>query len=269
MPLITHYMQQNNTRTSFAVRLSAILISLLAIGFVLIKGKEIFMPLMFALIFSILLLPLARWIELKLHTGRGFGAGIAVLLFVACIVLIFYTVGSQISNLSSDWPQFKNQLQVSLNDLEHWISLRFHYNIEKQKNYINNAASKVLSGGTAVIGSTLVSVSSIVLLMVLTLIYTFFLLLYRKVLQKFLIALVNEKNSLIVSDVITSIQIVIRKYILGLLLEMLIVASLCWISFGILGIKYFILLGLITALFNIVPYRICTALLLSAIITFN
>ena len=50
---------------------------------------------------------------------------------------------------------------------------------------------------------------------------------------------------------------------------MLIVASLCWIAFGILGIKYFILLGLVTALFNIVPYvGIFTALLLSTLITF-
>jgi predicted PurR-regulated permease PerM len=94
-------------------------------------------------------------------------------------------------------------------------------------------------------------------------------LLYRKVLLKFLIALVNEQNNAIVNDVVSNIQIVIRKYILGLLLEMLIVASLCWVSFGILGIKYFILLGLITALFNIVPYvGIFTALLISALITF-
>jgi predicted PurR-regulated permease PerM len=89
------------------------------------------------------------------------------------------------------------------------------------------------------------------------------------VLLKFLIALVKEGSTSVVADVVSNIQIVIRKYILGLLLEMLIVASLCWISFGILGIKYFILLGLITALFNIVPYvGIFTALLISALITF-
>jgi predicted PurR-regulated permease PerM len=56
---------------------------------------------------------------------------------------------------------------------------------------------------------------------------------------------------------------------LGLLLEMLIVAMLCWILFGIAEIKYFILLGLITALFNVVLYvGIFTALLISALITF-
>ena len=253
----------------FSVKLASILICLIAIGYIIIQAEEIFIPLVFALLFSILLLPLANFFESRLKFGRGAASGVAVLLFIAGLIIIFYTIGSQISNLSQDWPLFKKQLQTSLAELQKWIALTFHYNAEKQKNYINNATSSVLSGGGSFIGSTLLSVSSIILFIVLTLIYTFFMLLYRKVLLKFLVALVNKENSSVMNDVVSNIQIVIRKYILGLLLEMLIVASLCWISFGILGIKYFILLGLITALFNIVPYvGIFTALLISTLITF-
>jgi predicted PurR-regulated permease PerM len=258
---------QNNS--PFSVRIAAILVSVIAIGYVAVIAESLIIPLVFALLFSILLLPLAKFFERRLKFSRGISSGIAVILFILGIVIIFYMIGSQIANLGQDWPLFKSQLHSSLTELQKWISATFHYNIEKQKNYISNATSGALSGGTSFIGSTLLSVSSLILFIVLTLIYTFFMLLYRKVLLKFLIALVNEQNSIIVKDVVSNIQIVIRKYILGLLLEMLIVASLCWISFGILGIKYFILLGLITALFNIVPYvGIFTALLISALITF-
>ncbi len=263
MPLI------NKISAPFPVKLAAILISVLAIGYIAVNGKEILIPLVFALLAAILLLPLTRWFELKLKLGRGAASFLSLLLFVACIVIIFYLVASQISNLSHDWPLFQNQLHTSLIDLQNWITTTFHYNLEKQKNYINNATSGALSSGSSVIGTTLLSVSSILLLVVLTLIYTFFLLLYRSVLLKFLIALVYWEGNAIVYDVVSNIQVMIRKYILGLLLEMLIVAALCWISFGIFGIKYFILLGLITALFNIIPYvGIFTALLLSALITF-
>jgi putative permease len=262
MPLV-------KSTSSFSTRFAAILISVIAIGYIAVIAEKIIIPLVFALLFSILLLPLAKFFEVKLKFGRGAACGVAVLLFVAGIVIISYTIGSQISDLLRDWPLFRNQLQTSLSELQKWIALTFHYNIQKQKTYINDAASDVISGGTSFIGSTLLSVSSLILFIVLTLIYTFFMLLYRRVLLKFLIALVNEENNVLVNDVVSNIQIVIRKYILGLLLEMLIVASLCWISFGILGIKYFILLGLITALFNIVPYvGIFTALLLSALVTF-
>jgi predicted PurR-regulated permease PerM len=50
---------------------------------------------------------------------------------------------------------------------------------------------------------------------------------------------------------------------------MVIVSTVVCISFWVLDIKYAILLGLITGLFNIIPYLgIFTALLLSSLITF-
>ncbi len=255
--------------TPFVVRLAAVLISLLAIGYVIIIAKELLVPLVFSLLFSILLLPISVFFERKMKFGRGAASGVAVVTFILCVYVVVYTIGSQLSNLASDWPLFKTQLQSSFSNLQDWIASTFHYNISKQTSYLKTATSKVLSGSTTVISSTLLSVTSMVLFTVLTLIYTFFLLFYRSVLLKFLNALVNDESNPIVHDVVSEIQIVIRKYILGLLLEMLIVATFCWLSFGILGIKYFILLGLITALFNIVPYiGIFTALLLSAVITF-
>ena len=253
----------------FSQKLAYILICCIAIGFIAVIASEIIIPLIFALLIAILLLPLAQRLEKRTKFGRGPASFFALLLFVAGFVIVVYLIGSQITNLSKDWPLFQNQLNTSLNDLQNWVAVKFRLNLEQQKAYIHNATSNALSSGSSVIGSTLLSVSSIVLFTVLTLIYTFFLLLYRSVLLKFLMALVQDESNVMVQDVVGNIQLMIRKYILGLLLEMLIVASLCWLAFGILGIKYFILLGLITALFNIVPYvGIFTALLLSALITF-
>ena len=56
---------------------------------------------------------------------------------------------------------------------------------------------------------------------------------------------------------------------MGIFLEMGTVAVVCCSVFLLLGIKYAILLGLITALFNIIPYiGIFTALFLNILITF-
>jgi len=262
-------MPVKNETTPFPQKLSYILICCIAIGFIAVIASEILIPLIFALLIAILLLPLAQRLEKKAKLGRGPASFFALLLFVAGAVIVLYLIGSQITSLGKDWPLFQDQLNASLADVQKWVAVKFHLNLEQQKAYIHNATSNVLTSGSSVIGSTLLSVSSIVLFTVLTLIYTFFLLLYRSVLLKFLMALVQDESNVVVKDVVGNIQLMIRKYILGLLLEMLIVASLCWLSFGILGIKYFILLGLITALFNIVPYvGIFTALLLSALITF-
>jgi putative permease len=56
---------------------------------------------------------------------------------------------------------------------------------------------------------------------------------------------------------------------LGLLLEMVIVATVACAAFWMIGIKYAVLLGIIVGLFNIIPYLgIFSALFLSVLVTF-
>ncbi len=77
------------------------------------------------------------------------------------------------------------------------------------------------------------------------------------------------KTATVVYDIVATVQSMVRKYLVGLLLEMSTVAVVCCSVFMLIGIKYAILLGLITAIFNIIPYiGIFTALFLNIIITF-
>ncbi len=254
----------------FYTKLAMVLVSLIALSYIAILGKRILSPLIFSLLFSILLIPIANWLERKLKLPRSAASLISVLLFIIIVGSILYLVGSQISNLAQDWPMFKQQLTVSVNNLHDWIATHFKIDTEKQKSFVNNATSGMLSTGTKVIGATVLSLSSILLFLVFMMIDTFFLLFYRRLIMKFLVAVFKEENSAVVYDIIQNVQYIIRKYITGLLLEMSIVSTVCCISFEILGIKYGILLGLITGLFNIIPYiGIFTALLLSTLITFG
>jgi predicted PurR-regulated permease PerM len=253
----------------FYVRLALVLISLYLVGYLLILGKDILSPLIFSFLFSILLLPLAGFFERKLKLPRSAAAGISVIIMLLLVVLLLYFVGAQISGLASDWPTFKQQVSTSLTDLQAWVTHTFHIDVEKQWNMVNDATSKMLSSSTEVLGTTVVSVSSIVLFLVFVMIDTFFLLLYRRLIMSFMIAVFKEENAGTVFTIIEQVQYIIRKYILGILLEMAIVAAVCSIAFEIVGIKYALLLGVITGLFNIIPYiGIFTALLLSTLITF-
>ncbi|HWH61686.1 MAG TPA: AI-2E family transporter [Ginsengibacter sp.] len=253
----------------FYFKLAMILIALIALGYLSILGKEVLCPLLFGLLFSILLLPLAGFFERKMKLHRSAASALSVLLLVISIAAILLLVGSQVSNLSNDLPKLKGQLITSLQNFQEWISATFHVNIEKQMDYVNSATAKIESATPKVIGATVLSVSSILLFLVFVILDTFFMLFYRRRLLKFLVDVFGEKNSVTVYDIVERIQFIIRKYLVGLLLEMSTVAVVCCSVFMLLGIKYAILLGLITALFNIVPYiGIFTALVLNVIITF-
>lgn len=255
--------------TPFYTKLAMILVSIIALGYLSILGKEVLSPLLFAFLFSILLLPFSKFLENKLRFKRGAAAGISVIFMIISVSLILYMVGSQLSDLASDWPLFKLQLAATLTTFQEWISIKFHVNIAKQMAYVNSATSTLLTDSTAVIGATVVSLSSIILFLVFTMINTFFLLLYRRHIVQFLVKIFKEDNEVVVHEVISKVQYIIHKYIIGLLLEMAIVTVVLCIVFWILSIKYAILLGIITGLFNIIPYiGIFTALIFSVLVTF-
>ncbi|MDB5003060.1 MAG: family transporter [Mucilaginibacter sp.] len=253
----------------FYERLSLVLIGILSLGFLIIQGKEMLDPLIFGFLFAILLLPVSGFLEQKLRMPRSASSFVSILLLIGFISGILYLVGSQISKLMDDWPMLQKQLAQSVNNISDWIQGTFHYNLAKQKTYVANTEKKIISSGTEVISTTFGAISSLLLFYVFIMIFTFFLLFYRKLLFGFILQAFGKDNEHIVHDIVENIQGILRQYILGLLLEMVIVATVACTAFWMIGIKYAVLLGIIVGLFNIIPYLgIFSALFLSVLITF-
>ncbi|GAA4922179.1 AI-2E family transporter [Mucilaginibacter defluvii] len=255
--------------TPFYERLALVLIGIIALSYLIILGKEILDPLMFGFLFAVLLLPVANFMERKLRFPRSLSSFAAIILFVGFIGLVGYLVGSQISSLASDWPMLKTQITQSIASIQGWIETSFHINTDKQMNYVHDTTQKIMESGTVVLGTTFGAVSSLLLFYIFILIFTFFILFYRRLLFRFVVHVFSEDNSAVVTDIVENIQVILRQYIVGLILEMIVVAGISCAVFWIFNIKYAVLLGILVGLFNIIPYiGIFTALLLSTIVTF-
>jgi predicted PurR-regulated permease PerM len=262
-------MDLNYSQRPFYVKMMCVLVSLIAFGYLVIIAKEILSPLIFSCLFSILLLPLAAFLENKLRLPRSAASMLSVILMLGAIGLVLYVIGAQLSKLAADWPQFKEQLTLTGGNLQRWIDTRFNIDAARQLNYVHSATTKAMASGTMVVGATVLSLSSILLFLVFTFIYTFFFLLYRALIMKFLVSVFLEENKMLVHDIIEQVQYIIRKYIIGLLIQMGVIALAVSIIFWALGIKYAFLLGLITGVLNVIPYiGIFVALVLSTLITF-
>jgi putative permease len=262
-------MDLNFSQRPFYVKTMCVLVSLIAFGYLVIIAKDILSPLIFSCLFSILLLPLAAFLENKLKLPRSAASMMSVILMLSAVGLVLYVIGAQLSKLASDWPQFKAQLTLTGGNLQQWVDTRFNIDAAKQLNYVHSATTKALASSTTVVGATVLSLSSILLFLVFTFIYTFFFLLYRTLIMRFLVSVFLEENKILVHDIIEQVQYIIRKYIIGLLIQMGVVALAVSIIFWALGIKYAFLLGLITGVLNVIPYiGIFVALVLSTLITF-
>ncbi|MBY0543206.1 MAG: AI-2E family transporter [Sphingobacteriaceae bacterium] len=253
----------------FVAKLALVLLSIIMLGYLAILGKSLLSPLFFSLLMAFLLLPFSNFLEQKLRFRRSISSISAVILMIAVLYSILYFLGNQLSELWADWPLLVKQVTAAFHDIQLWISKTFHVNTYKQQSYLTDSLEKSLATSAIVIGTTILTLSSSLLFLAFTLLFTFFILNYRSLLFNFLTTVFAEEHKTKVSEIVKEIQRIIRKYVTGLFLQMLIVSSLMIITLSLLGVKYAILLGLIAGIFNIIPYLgISTALIISTLITF-
>lgn len=253
----------------FYTKLAMVLVSLISLIYIAILGETLLAPFLFSFLLALLLLPLGNFLEQKWKFKRSMASLVSVLLMITIIASVLYFFASQLSDLLNDWPLLKQQVTETFHDAQHWISETFHINTHKQLNYLNESTAGALAKSATVIGATLMTVSSTFLFLSFILLFTFFILNYRRILFHFLTTVFKEEHADKVSEIITQIQYIIKRYILGLFLQMLIVTGLMMLALSLLGVKYAILLGLITGIFNLIPYLgIFTALSISVLITF-
>ena len=85
-------------------------------------------------------------------------------------------------------------------------------------------------------------------------IYTFLILLYRTHFMVFFTKLFRKEYHPKLQEVLSQVKKAVQSYISGLIIEMIAVSVLTSIGLYIIGVEYFILLGLITGIVNLIPY---------------
>jgi predicted PurR-regulated permease PerM len=104
--------------------------------------------------------------------------------------------------------------------------------------------------------------------MVLVFIYTFFIMSHRALLLNFILNLFPVQNRVKVKTVVMETRNITNYYLQGLLIEFVIVSAANSLMFYLIGVKYALLLGVLTALLNVIPYLgIIIGCLLTALVT--
>jgi putative permease len=260
---------KENLQLPFYMKWALVLIIVVILTYVAVIAQKLIIPLCFSFLFSILLLPLCNFLENRLRFPRTLASILASVLFIFSLLFIIYLLGSQLASFSKDWPLLKSQLSGLMVNGQQWIAATFHIDATKENTFINNTSDRLLHLNSAVVGETLLSISSLLLFVVFLLIYTILILSYRRLLVLVVVATFTDKYFTLISDILTEVKQIIKGYIVGLFLEMLIVSFLAVIIFLILGIKYVVVLAVITGVFNLIPYvGIFTALFFSVCVTF-
>lgn len=259
----------NTVKLPFYARLALTLLSIVLVILFLEQARDIFVPLVFGLLIAILLYPLNRFFEQRLRLGRSGAALLSLLIFLTLLGAFFYFLTLQLINFTHDLPDLKVRFRHVFADAHHWIYTKFHINTAEQTDYINKSVSGIVQSAAQSVSNIFVSLTSIIFLILFVFIFTFFILYHRRLLMRFTLKLFHLDHQQKVNEVIMETKAMINSYIAGLLIEMVIMSFANCTLLLILGIQYAILLGIVAAVVNIIPYLgIYSAIVLTMFVTF-
>jgi AI-2 transport protein TqsA len=237
----------------FYARLALTLFAIALILLFMWIGKSILVPLFFSFLVAILLHPVVLFFE-KRHLPRALASIITVLIFMVLVLGLFYFFSHQVVRLSRDLPSLQAKVLQKWQDIQDWISDKYHVTNTQQVAYMNKSATGILNSAMNSVATTFVGIAETLVLTIFFFIFTFFILQYRRLLMRFVVELFYQTHNKRVHDIINRIRSLINSYVVGLLIEMSVVAILIFTSLMIIGVKYALLISVMAAVLNIIPY---------------
>ncbi|MEG2333214.1 AI-2E family transporter [Chryseobacterium sp.] len=259
----------NRLKLPFLQKLALAVVSIIGIGYLISLGQSILAPFFLAFLMAMLFLPFANFLERKLKFPRSFSTLASLMVLLVILSGLIYFFSSQVAGFTNDIPKLRSQFTVVFEDLQQWVSKTFNVKIKEQFTYLDQGLNKILSSSGLILGFTFGIFSSGLGFLAFFILFFIFVLNYRRLLNRFIINVFNEKHQSSVVEAVSEVRVMTKRYIMGLFIQIIIVSVLTTILLSILGVKYAMLLGVLTGLLNVIPYiGICISLLISCFIAF-
>lgn len=235
----------------FYHRLSHSLLALAIITATIYFGQDILVPLALSGLLAVLLRPVENW-----FTRRGMHKILAIILTVTLAILVVagltFLLSVQLSEFTDDLPKLKQSFNDVYRTTRRWIRREYNVTYSQQEQYLKKAQAQTLESlqGSETLGMITGPLGTLMLMPF----YVFLLLYYRTMLLNFLVALFAKQHYKRVREVLAQVKAIIQSYMVGLLIETASVAALNSIGLLLLNVQYAILMSVVAAILNLIPY---------------
>ena len=215
-------------------------------------GRQIFIPISFALLISFVLYPVCAWLEKK-GLNRSFAIVLSLSMLILGGLLLVALLAYQITSFMNEWPSIQGQLKNAINELSEILSVA---GISKA-NQTSFIARLTDQSGENLIGMIRNAVSASAfsfVLLVLIPVYSVLILYYREYWLRILVRLFPSERSEGLKEIISLTIQAYYNFIKGMGIVYLIVGSLNSLGLLLLGVPHAVLFGFIASILTFVPY---------------
>lgn len=234
-------------------RFAALLISLFLLVYLFIIGKTILAPLLFAIFFAFLLKPSTAKVESWVKNRVA-----AILITISASLLIvlgaIMAFSVQLGEIINNFGDIQASLESGISKVLRWSGQIFGMSPDRIEQFLSDNAASMAAVPTEIITSGIGSSMAVISSILLCILFTFFLLLYRTSFYNFMLFQFNDDQRERGGKIIRRIEKISKKYLQGLLLVVVILATLNSLGLYIIGIKLAFFWGLLGACLAIIPF---------------
>ncbi|MFY7732368.1 MAG: AI-2E family transporter [Bacteroidia bacterium] len=264
-----------NYKIPFYIKITAILLGIIALIAIMYIGQGIIVPLIGSLLVAILLNPVVNLL-IRIRVNRVIAISMVIALVTAVFILLLLLLTNQFSSFINSLPILIDKFYVTLNNLVVGISGRFNISTAAINTFIDDSKVDLITTTKSLIGPTISSIGGVIFTFLLIPVYVFLILYYKKLLLDFIKNIFGKGNKTEVNKILNSTKQIVQRYLVALIFEAIIIAILNVSALLILDVQYAIVVGIIGALLNVIPYiggivstAIPMAIVLATKVSFN
>ncbi|SIQ96504.1 AI-2E family transporter [Pontibacter lucknowensis] len=229
------------------------LLFLVLLVYVLVEAREFLYPLVMALLFAYLLYPVVKQLE-KWGIPRllaNFATIITAMALFAGLMVLLY---KQLSVFLTDFPELKEKALLNIDQLQAHIDRKFGDDNQSNERWLRLQVNNALDLSGSAIAEILLATTSTITKFALMPVYIFLMLYYRNKFESFLLKALPSHRHGKVKVMIDEVSDVTKHYMGGVVIVILILCVINSTGLLIIGVEYAILLGIVSAFINFIPY---------------
>lgn len=228
---------------------------------IIVFASTLFTPILIAGILYFIFNPIVRFLEKKLP--RTLSILLIYLAFVALIVFVLSAVGpvftKQVTDLFNSIPSYVKQIQIFIKQMSNsqwftWIMNQDFVSVAKIESSIGEYLTSLPENITGSLSSVFGVVTNIALTAVTVPFILFYMLKDGHRFPNLAVKILPDKYKNEGLKIFKDLYETLAAYIQGQLIVCMFVGTACFIGFWIAGVKYALILGVIIAVTNIIPY---------------
>lgn len=219
---------------------------------ILYFGRDIFVPLSFAMLISFVLYPVCVWLQ-----KRGFSKLMAIIAALSLLIilglLLLTLLVYQFLAFVDEWPAIQTKFGQAVADLSRMIS-GLGFSKQQQSNMFARVTDDSGLSILNFVKSTISASAFSIVMLVLIPVYAVLILYFRQYWMRILGRLFRSENSESLRTIITLTIKAYYNFIKGMAIVYLVVGSLNSIGLLLLGVPHAILFGFIASILTFIPY---------------